>query len=136
MFGLAYKACLCLLRRNVTLNDKINAPIAGFFSALSVAMESNSRKALFKILVLSRVLDSLLNISEEKGYIPKYRDLRHVLLWVISSTFLICLYAWRQDLLNPGILKFYINWSHLSVNEAYAMFVMQAKLLKIGTPGY
>ncbi len=95
LFSLAYKAFLCILRRNVSLNDKINAPIAGFLSALSVAIESKSRKALFKILVLSRVLDCLLNISEEKGYIPKKRDIRYVLLWVAASTLLICLYAWR-----------------------------------------
>lgn len=136
LFSAAYKAFLCILRRNLTLNDKINAPIAGFLSALSVAIESKSRKSLFKILVVSRMLDSILNIAEEKGYIPKYRDARHVIIWVAASTFLICLYAWRQDLLNPGLLKFYIKWSHLSTNDAYHMFVMQANLLKNRTLGY
>ena len=101
-----------------------------------MTVESTSRKSLFKILVVSRVLDSLLNMAEEKGYIPKYKDARPVMIWVAASTFLICLYAWRQDLLNPGLLRFYINWSHLSTNDAYHMFVMQANLLKNRTPGY
>jgi hypothetical protein len=45
----------------VSQNDRINAPVAGFVSALSVALESNTRKSLFTILVLSRCIDSLLN---------------------------------------------------------------------------
>lgn len=126
LFSAAYKALLCLLRRKVSYNDKINAPIAGFLSALSVSVESKSRKALFKILVLSRCVDSILNIGEEKGYIPKLNSIRPVIVWVAASTFLMCLYAWRMDLLNGGLLRFYINWSFLDVNEAHWMFAMQS----------
>ena len=66
VFSSAYKVVLCIMRKFVSLDDRINAPIAGFVSALSVAFESNSRKSLFTILVLSRCIDSLLNDMQEK----------------------------------------------------------------------
>ena len=44
LFSCAYKFVLCLLRRIGYHNDQINAPIAGFFSALSLGIEAKGRK--------------------------------------------------------------------------------------------
>ena len=70
-FNTAYKLVLCLMRRLVTKNDRINAPVAGFLSALSLALDSDSRRELFMVLTMSRAIESTLKIGEEKGAIPK-----------------------------------------------------------------
>ena len=59
------------MRRMGSHNDKINAPIAGFLSSLSIAVDTQSRKQLFMILVLSRAVDSALILLEENGMMPK-----------------------------------------------------------------
>ena len=100
MFSSAYKIVLCLMRKFVSLDDKINAPVAGFISALSVAFESNSRKSLFTILVLSRCIDSLINQMQDEGYISPNRNLRYFMLWCISSTFITFLHMVRPELVN------------------------------------
>jgi hypothetical protein len=54
-----------LLRRFGSLDDRINAPIAGFVSALSLAIEGKARKQLFLILMLARGVDSTINLLED-----------------------------------------------------------------------
>lgn len=67
IFSSAYKFVLCLMRRLGYLDDRINAPIAGFISALSLGIEAKGRKQLMLILVLSRGVDSAINIIESNG---------------------------------------------------------------------
>jgi len=43
-FNALYKMTLCLMRRKVTTNDHINAPVAGFVSALSMMMDVDHRR--------------------------------------------------------------------------------------------
>ena len=136
VFSSAYKIVLCLMRKFVSQNDRINAPVAGFVSALSVALESNTRKSLFTILVLSRCIDSLLNYLQEEGYLSKNRNLRYFLLWCISSTFVIFLHVVRPELVNQGILKFYNKWAMRSHNETVAHFHMHEHLWKGKFPFY
>jgi len=69
--SVTYKLFLCLLRRFGCIDDRINAPIAGFLSAFSLAIEAKSRKQLFMILMMSRCADSGITLIEEKGIIPK-----------------------------------------------------------------
>ena len=57
---------LCLFRRLGCLDDRINAPIAGFISALSVKVEPKGRKSILLVMVLSRAVDSLINVLENK----------------------------------------------------------------------
>jgi hypothetical protein len=136
VFSSAYKVVLCLMRRWVTHNDRINAPIAGFLSAFSVAIETNSRKALFKILVLSRCIDSLINIADEDGYVPISRNLRYFLLWFIASGFVILLHVVRPELVNRGILGFYNYWSMSSKNERTAHFTIYETMWKGRAKGF
>jgi hypothetical protein len=105
------------MRSFVSLDDRINAPIAGFISALSVSFESNSRKSLFTILVLSRCVDSLLNLLEEEGYISKNRNLRFFLIWFFAHVFLTTMHVVRPEIVNRGFLKFYYKWAMRSHNE-------------------
>ncbi len=136
MFSSGYKAVLCLLRRHVSHDDRFNAPAAGFLSAFSVALESNSRKSLFVILVLSRCIDSFINIIEENGYITSNRRLRYFMLWCLSSSFVIFLHVVRPELVNTGILKFYRKWAMASPQEKVAFFDLNERLWKQGSPGY
>jgi hypothetical protein len=124
------------MRRFVSLDDRINAPVAGFISALSVALESNSRKSLFTILVLSRCIDSLLNYLQEEGYLSTNRNLRYLLLWCTSSTFVIFLHVVRPELVNKGILKFYNKWAMRTHNEKLAHFDTNEALWKGNYPFY
>lgn len=125
VFSSAYKFVLCFLRQCVTQDDRINAPIAGFLSAFSVALETNSRKALFKILVLSRCIDSLINIAEEKGYVPLSRDLRYFFLWFWASGFVILMHCVRPEIVNKGILGFYRYWAFLSQNDKHFIYLYE-----------
>ena len=43
-FNTAYKLVLCLMRRMGSLNDAVNAPVAGFVSGLTLAMDSTNRR--------------------------------------------------------------------------------------------
>eukprot|EP00353_Schmidingerella_taraikaensis_P019056 CAMPEP_0185624226 /NCGR_PEP_ID=MMETSP0436-20130131/60456_1 /TAXON_ID=626734 ORGANISM="Favella taraikaensis, Strain Fe Narragansett Bay" /NCGR_SAMPLE_ID=MMETSP0436 /ASSEMBLY_ACC=CAM_ASM_000390 /LENGTH=73 /DNA_ID=CAMNT_0028266639 /DNA_START=750 /DNA_END=968 /DNA_ORIENTATION=+ len=71
---------LCLMRRNVTTNDKVNAPVAGFVSALAMMMDVDHRRELITVLTMSRAIENALKIAEEKQLMPtlKHRDL---ILW-------------------------------------------------------
>jgi len=117
MFSSAYKVVLCLMRRFVSHDDRVNAPVAGFVSALSVSFETNSRKSLFTILVLSRCIDSLLNYMQDVDFLSNNRSLRYFLLFVISSTFLVSLRVVRPELVNTGLQKFFTHWSMCNYND-------------------
>ena len=56
-----YKALLCIMRR-FNKNDKINAPIAGFLAALSIAMDTKSRRMFIAVMMVARLLDTVANI--------------------------------------------------------------------------
>ena len=129
MFSSGYKVILCLMRKYVTLDDRVNAPIAGFISALSVAFETNSRKSLFTILVVSRCIDSVLNYLESEGYLSTNKNLRYFWLWCISSTFVVFLHMVRPELVNPGLLRLYTKFAMRSYNEQ-AMFDYNERLWK------
>jgi len=123
VFSSAYKVVLCLMRRWVSHNDKINAPVAGFISALSVAFETNTRRSLFTVLVASRCIDSILNYMQAEGYISDNRNLRYFLLWLISSTFCGALHIVRPELINRGLLKFYVKWTMRTPGDEFFVSV-------------
>lgn len=68
-FNTAYKLILCLMRR-FGMKDHVNAPVAGFISGLSLAIDGSSRRELITVLTMSRAIESSLNIGVEKGVIP------------------------------------------------------------------
>jgi hypothetical protein len=64
VFNSLYKFVLCLMRRYGCHNDRINAPIAGFISAISITFDSRKRRELFAILTLSRCIETTCNFGE------------------------------------------------------------------------
>ena len=83
-FNTAYKFVLCLMRRLGCLNDRINAPIAGFISALTLAMDAGHRRELITTLMMSRAIESTLSKGESSGVIPKLQH-RDMILWLVSN---------------------------------------------------
>jgi hypothetical protein len=115
LFNSLYKLVLCLMRRLGSHNDRINAPIAGFVSALSIAVDSKSRRMLFSVLILSRALDTACNKAEHNvGKLPG----KEIILWVVANTFLQATYAYDSDLMNKGLSKFFTTWSQQKPNDA------------------
>ena len=85
-FNTAYKLVLCLLRR-LGMKDGLNAPIAGFVSGLSIAIDSSSRRELITVLTMSRAIETSFTIGENTGTIPKWEN-KVWILWLLSNTFL------------------------------------------------
>ena len=73
-----------MLRRLGSHNDGVNAPVAGFISALYLAIDNGSRRQLITILTMSRAIEAGLSMGESVGAIPRvpHRDL---LLWLLSN---------------------------------------------------
>ena len=86
-FNTAYKLVLCLMRRLGSLNDGVNAPVAGFISALSLALDNSNRRQLITIVTLSRALESSIRIGEDTGAVPRVPQ-RDLLLWLGANCFL------------------------------------------------
>mgnify|MGYP000857994519 CR=1 FL=1 len=105
-FNTAYKLVLCLMRRLGSLNDGVNAPVAGFISALSLALDNSNRRQLVTIVTLSRALESSIRIGEDAGALPRvpHRDL---LLWLGANCFLQSAMGFRQSILQNGLRKFF-----------------------------
>ena len=79
-----YKIILCLMRRFVTHNDKVNAPIAGFFAALTCIFEVKSRRQLLTVLMMSRAIAMGIQSGETNEIIPKVKN-KGIWLWVITN---------------------------------------------------
>jgi hypothetical protein len=86
MFNSFYKLILCLSRRFITQNDKFNAPVAGFLSALSLVVEPKSRRQLVAVLMMSRFFDASITAAEQKEIIPKIPN-KGIYMWVIFNVF-------------------------------------------------
>ena len=62
----SYKFILCLLRR-YNISDKIAAPIAGFIAGLSIKIDVKHRRIFIMMLLMSRVLDTMVNLMYANG---------------------------------------------------------------------
>ena len=67
-------------------------------------------------LVLSRAVDSLINMGEHKNVIPKSKH-KYVIIWVVFNIFLQSCMGLQQDILNLGLFKFYKKWSIMTKND-------------------
>ena len=115
-FNTLYKLILCGMRRLGSTNDRVNAPLAGFVSALSLMIDVKSRRQLLTVLILSRAIDTSIRLGEEKSVIPKFKH-KDVALWVLANVFLQSLMGLNQDMLNKGLLKFYKAWAMMFPND-------------------
>ena len=98
------------------MSDKVAAPVAGFASGLSLAIDSGNRRQLIAILTMSRAFESCLKVAESDGYVPelKYRD---VFLWISANMFMQCSMAFNQGILNKSLAKFFVTWSQMTKND-------------------
>ena len=133
-FNTGYKLVLCLLRRLGSLNDRINAPVAGFFSALALVIDSSSRRELITVLTMSRAIESSLRCAETKGVIPvlKHRDL---MLWVVANVVLQSAMGFKQGVLSVGQRKFFQTWSQMSANDKIMVNVWH-RMYADGVPSF
>ena len=115
-FNTLYKLVLCLMRRFISEKDSVNAPVAGFFSALSLIIDVGSRRQLLTVLVMSRAIDTSLKLGESTQSIPTVRH-KDVILWVLANVFLQSSMGLNQDILNKGLLKFYKTWAQMTTND-------------------
>ena len=105
-FNTSYKLVLCLLRRLGSLDDGVNAPVAGFLSALTLAIDASSRRQLLTVLCMSRAADTSLRMGEAAGVMPA-QEKRDLAIWVICNVILQSCMALNQGLLNTTLKKFY-----------------------------
>lgn len=135
-FNTAYKLILCLMRRLVTQDDRINAPIAGFISGLALGLDANSRRELFMHLAMSRAINASINIGESTDYIPKlFSNHKDVILWFVANCFIQTTMGLNQGVMNSGVRKFYQTWSQMTHNDRVLVKVWH-KMLKDGVPGF
>ena len=130
----SYKLILCLLRRLGSENDKINAPVAGFISALSLALDAGHRRELLTGLMMSRAVDASLRMGEEKGVIPRLYH-RDMILFVLANCFIGSLMGLKQGAMNDNVRKFYQKFSQMKTNDKIQVQVWH-KMLQDGVPGF
>lgn len=122
------------MRRLGSKSDKVNAPVAGFVSALSLAIDSGSRRELMTVLMMSRAVDATFNIAEADGVIPKLTH-RNLILWVIANTFLQSAMGINQGILNGGLRKFFQTWSQMKENDKLLVQTW-SRMLADGVPTF
>ena len=96
------------MRRLGCLNDKVNAPVAGFISALSLGIDVSHRRELLAVLLLSRAIESSLEIAETKKVIPTLKH-RNFILWIFANCFIGSCVGIKQGILNGAVKKFYVS---------------------------
>ena len=134
LINAAYKMTLCLMRRLVTLDDRINAPVAGFVSALAMLMDVGHRRELITVLTMSRAIENAIKIAEEKQIVPKLQN-RDLILWTVANCFIGSCVGLRQSILNKAVCKFYINWSQMKQNDKILVNVWHRMLID-GVQGF
>lgn len=132
-FNTAYKLVLCLMRRFGT-KDSVNAPLAGFVSALSLSIDSSSRRELITVLTMSRALESSIKMGETGGYIPTLEH-KTWILWLVSNCFLQSAMGLKQGILNKSIAKFFATWSQMTTNDKVMVNIWH-RMLADSVPGF
>jgi hypothetical protein len=63
------------------------------------------------ILMMSRCVDSTINLVEDAGAIPKFHKYKYLFIFCVCNLFLQSSMGLKQELLNNGMRKFYAKWS-------------------------
>ena len=99
LMNIVYKLVLCLLRRHCK-NDRINAPIAGFFSGLATVIEQKRRRQFLTILLMARACDTSMRAGQSRGVVNSLYWF-YFLLWWIGNVFQEFLFGVERDIMNP-----------------------------------
>ena len=132
-FNTAYKLVLCMLRR-FGIKDGLNAPIAGFISGLSIAIDNSNRRELITVLTMSRAIETSFNMGETSGTIPVVQH-KVLILWLLSNCFLQSAMGLKQSILNKSIAKFFATWSQMTPND-WILVKTWHRMLADGVPGF
>lgn len=132
IFSCSYKLVLCLLRKAGYMDDRINAPIAGFLSALSLGLEAKSRKTLIMFLVMTRAVDSALNLVESSrgpGAWTLSNRWKYAIIHILMNLFLQSRMGMNPSVLSKPMERFYAKWSQISKNEKLLTVLWERMLL-------
>ena len=75
---------ICVLRRFIK-NDKINAPIAGFLAGLMSRVDVKTRRQFLSIILVSRAIDCIWNLLEDRKYVKTIPNYGQVLVFVLAA---------------------------------------------------
>ena len=129
VFSSAYKLLLCTLRRFGYHDDRLNAPIAGFLSALSLRIEARGRKQLLLVLIMSRAVDSSINLVEDAGYRMVPANIKYVLIFMLVNLLVQGSMAMRMSILPKSLVSFYTKWAQMTKNEQLLCGVWERMLV-------
>ena len=99
-----YKLLLCILRR-ILKDDRLAAPIAGFFAGLISSMEAKNRRQLLTVLLIGRMVDTTLNVSQDRGLYKRRVGLEGVAIFAISNVLMQYSMAYESEVMNKQINK-------------------------------
>lgn len=99
-----YKIVLCTLRR-LFKTDKLAAPIAGFIAGLCCAIDSDKRRRLLLVLLLTRLSDVCFSLGEVRGLCPNLNSMNFS-MFLILSTFCQYFFFCEGDCLDNKLYKF------------------------------
>ena len=136
MLSSSYKIILCVLRRLGSLNDKINAPIAGFFSALSLMIEAPGRKNLMVILVLSRACSCIIELYKNTGLAWLPKRLESAVLFMAVNLWLQSRMSINQSVLARSLYKFYEKWSCMNHDNTRQLIFLWERMYIDKRPGF
>ena len=130
---------LCLMRRFGSKNDKVNAPIAGFISALSLAIDSQHRRRLICLLIIQRILDFCSNvifgrIDKNKGD-SQSMNYRNWLLLLGANMSLISALCLKKNIFSQTFNKFFSSWFQMKENDEILIGVWQ-RMYKDGVTSF
>ena len=104
-----YKAVLCIFRR-IVKDDRINAPIAGFFAGLFILLDTKKRREFLMVLMLARMSDTACKLIVDHKISPVIPKL-DLISWFITNCALQYCCGCETDILNKGHLKFQMKWA-------------------------
>lgn len=69
------------------------------------------------ILVLSRSIDSAINLLESNGFSYVSPAIKYFIIWIVANCFLQGSMGMYPSILPKGLVKFYLKWSQMTRND-------------------
>ena len=106
-----YKLVLCTLRR-VFKSDKLSAPIAGFCAGLCCMFDSDRRRRLILMLLLSRLTEVTYAMGEARNIVKQYSNGSWFACLITSIVAQYC-YMSERDCIDNKLFNF-VKWAVLT----------------------
>ena len=115
-----YKSVLCFLRR-ILNSDKLAAPIAGFVAGLCCMIDTDKRRRLILMLLLTRLTDVSFSMGDARNIVKQAGEYSWLLIFITSVFAQIC-YMSESDCIDPKLFNF-VKWA-TKTHEAGSNFKM------------